>query len=318
MKVLLIGGCDRSGTTLLGAMLGASPGVVCTPESQFKTEILENGEADRRLVCVQLALDAITRHWRFSTWGLKREDIVNLSVERHASYARLLERLVSRYAESLGQEGLNTGAPQLWLDHTPSNIRHLHRLFSMFPDAVCIHMVRDGRAVAASVMPLDWGPNTVFFAARWWARQLAQGLAAEQYFGPEKVRRIRYEDLVAAPEAEMKAICRFVGIEYVPAMRTASGFRLPSYTADQHRRLRAGRIDPERANGWRNTLRSNQIELFEYITGDLLTYLGYRLDNPWPSAPAPAAIVAAWVEEAFRWTTNRVRRWVRKRRLLRG
>jgi hypothetical protein len=166
-------------------------------------------------------------------------------------------------------------------------------------------------------MSLDWGPNTVFFAARWWARQISPGLAAEGCFGPEKVLRVRYEDLLAAPESELKKICRFSGIAYTDAMHTASGFRLPAYTAAQHGRLETGRLDQDRAHGWRQALTPEQIALFEYATGDLLTYLGYRLENAWPAAPRPAALAAAGVGEALQWTKNRVRRLLRKRRHLR-
>ncbi len=42
MGPVFIGGCDRSGTTLLGAMLGATPNAVVTPESPFKIKIIEN------------------------------------------------------------------------------------------------------------------------------------------------------------------------------------------------------------------------------------------------------------------------------------
>jgi hypothetical protein len=317
MKAIFIGGCDRSGTTLLGAMLGSSPGAICTPESQFKTEILEHGEANRRLASSRLAFSAIVGHWRYAAWGLSQSDLLRLRARRHSDYGALLKDIVLGYAESLGYGKGGQALPQFWVDHTPSNIRHLDRLFSIFPDAVCLHIVRDGRAVAASVIPLDWGPSTIFFAARWWARQLSPGLAAEQYFGPKRVLRVRYEDLLAAPEAELKKICRFAGIEYVDAMCSASGFRIPRYTASQHSRLDSGKIKKSRACRWRKVLAPKQVAVFEYATGDLLAYLGYRLEQDWPARPPSASLIAEGVRESVLWMRNRVRRRKRKRRHLR-
>ena len=317
MKVLLIGGCDRSGTTMLGAMLGAAPGAVCTPESQFKTEILEGGNAAALLGAPGRALAAIEAHWRFATWGLGTEAIGRVSASKPSDYTGLLEALVDRYAARQRAGGRRDGAPRIWVDHTPSNIRHLKRLFSLFPEARAIHLVRDGRAVAASVLPLDWGPNTAFFAAEWWSRCLSPGLAAEKRFGPEKLLRVRYEDLAASPRAVLKRICRFADIDYVERMEEASTFRVPAYTAAHHHRLFSGRIDRRRVRAWRSLLTPRQIERFEYGAGDLLDYLGYEPDHRWPAAPSVSERAAIAGREALLQIANRLRRSMRKRRHLR-
>lgn len=317
MKTIFIGGCDRSGTTLLGSMLGASPDAVCTPESQFKTEILERGNAAKLLRSPRMALAAIAEHWRFTLWGLSPGQFRDLRYEQSARYDTLLQGLVSRYAKSQRRNGSSVDSPKFWVDHTPSNIRHLNRLFSIFPDAVSIHIVRDGRAVAASVTQTDWGPNTVFFAAKWWMQQLSLGLAAEQFFGPKKVMRVRFEDLVSSPKTELKRICRFAGLEYIDALCNANGFRVPRYTAVQHQRLLAGGVNKNRAYDWKYALTKKQITLFEFVTGDLLPILGYALENPWPAAPSPFVLAMTGAWEALFWLRNRVRRFLRKRRFLR-
>jgi hypothetical protein len=42
MKPIFIGGCERSGTTLLGAMLGTHPRYLCVPEMKFKIDVLSS------------------------------------------------------------------------------------------------------------------------------------------------------------------------------------------------------------------------------------------------------------------------------------
>ncbi|MBD3360653.1 hypothetical protein GF366_02510, partial [Candidatus Peregrinibacteria bacterium] len=64
MKYIFIGGCPRSGTTMLGSLLGAHPEALCIPESQFKTDVM------RRIVSGQLTVWALNpfleKHVRFS------------------------------------------------------------------------------------------------------------------------------------------------------------------------------------------------------------------------------------------------------------
>jgi hypothetical protein len=164
----------------------------------------------------------------------------------------------------------------MWLDHTPKNVRYAHTLFAAFPDARMVHIVRDGRAVAASILPLDWGPNVIDSAARFWAERLAYGLAAELCW-PEKIIRVHYEDLIQHSQSTLKALCEHLTISYDPAMSQGRGFQVPSYTAQQH--LLVGKApDPTRIDAWKQQLTPRQIEIFENLTGDLLKTFGYTTD----------------------------------------
>ena len=65
------------------------------------------------------------------------------------SYGRLLEWVVSKYGEHIGKKDLIA-----YVDHTPSNIRYVNILLTIFPGGSVIHIVRGGRAVTASIEPL--------------------------------------------------------------------------------------------------------------------------------------------------------------------
>ena len=73
-----------------------------------------------------------------------------------------------------------------------------------FPKAKYIHLLRDGRAVANSVLSLDWGPNTIPVAARSWVKNVSYGLAAESFFNNEKILRVKYENLTLKPIETLK------------------------------------------------------------------------------------------------------------------
>lgn len=267
MTPIFIGGCERSGTTLLGAMLGVPASYLCVPEMQFKFDILQwAANSDTNRLDTSETLKRLTRRARFRLWELELSEAS--SSQPSLSGREMIEWLVRQY----GQQVEKT-LPMVWIDHTPKNIRHTQTLFTAFPDARMVHIVRDGRAVAASVLPLDWGPNVIESAARFWAERLAYGLAAELRW-PERVVRVRYEDLVQAPEATLRELCGHLSISYDPTMRQGTGFHTPRYTAKQH--MLVGKApDPARIHGWQQQLTARQIEIFENVTTDLLEMLGY-------------------------------------------
>lgn len=269
---IFIGGCSRSGTTLLGAMLGAHGNIICSPESHFKIDVLRALASGKIKAQPSDLMNLIQRNWRFKIWEL---DLPPSNAFSHVPVepllAQLLNWIISQYAHQ--QEKPQSS---IWVDHTPENISYACSLQQLFPNARFIHIIRDGRAVAASILPLDWGPNSIMKAARWWVRMVSFGLAAERTLGPEWVMQVKYEDLVLEPEATMQAISQFLGIDFQPEMLHATGFNPPSYTTRQHK-LVGNRPDPEVVNRWERKLSARQIEIFEHQTRDFLSYLGYPL-----------------------------------------
>jgi hypothetical protein len=205
-------------------------------------------------------------HWRFKLW--------NLAVEpREApanSYVELLEWLVIQYATRNGIAG------SIWVDHTPENINYASLLLELFPRAKIVHIIRDGRAVANSILPLDWGPNTIVRAAPWWQAMVREGLALEALLPRDQIVRVRYEDLVNEPEATMRTLCSALELAYEPGILRADGFRPPEYTASQHKMI-GKRPDPSRATRWKTVLTARQVEIFEALAADLLGQMGYSL-----------------------------------------
>ncbi len=252
---------------MLGAMLGAHSECITTPESQFKfamLQYLEEGHQDA-LSLLRIA----TQHWRFKLWeiDINLEDFSNSEVG--STYRDVLNWLVKQYGCSHQRPN-----PQLWIDHSPGNVRYATALLSQLPDSKFIHIVRDGRAVAASIMPLDWGPNTVIHAAPWWLSRLSHGLALEQLLSKNQIMRVRYEDIVQNPAMAMQGVSDFIGVDYQPAMLQGDGFIPPQYTRRQHAKV-GKPPDLSRMSAWQSTLPQRHIEIFESLTQEMLVYLGY-------------------------------------------
>jgi hypothetical protein len=271
MKPIFIGGCGRSGTTLLGAMLGSHPQYLTTPEAKFNTVAYMQCLQDRGTVDLAEAIKRIQAHWSFRVFNvdLDAEEFIRSAPD--ASYTDLVRWIVGQYGQSVGRS-----QPTVWIDHTPDNILHARHLFDLYPDAKMIHLVRDGRAVAASVIKLDWGPNTVDAAANWWVHKVAHGFAVEALYGADRVMRVRYEHLVTDPVTVLQMICNFLELEYVDEMQSGSGYRIPPYASQGHE-LVGSRPNKSRIGAWRSQLTPRQIEIIEYIADNVLHALDYEL-----------------------------------------
>ena len=304
-RMIFIGGCARSGTTLLGSMLGVHPSCICVPESQFKAPLLKDPSLHSSADIHRL----ISADWRFKLWDMPvAPGDVSLNGSTADRPARTMLRLVELYAAKVGRP-----AASVWIDHTPHNVRQAKLLARAFPDSRFIHIVRDGRAVAASVMPLDWGPNSILEAAHFWVEQTAYGLAAEQQFGSERVHRVHYERLVREPGAVMQEVSAFLGLDFTPEMCDGGGFVVPQYSAGQHR-LIAQRPDPSRIDAWTKILTPREHEIFEHLTEDFLDYMGYERLCPYPTTgPSPGEKISIKARSLLRkHVGNRVRSLFRR------
>jgi hypothetical protein len=246
---------------------------LCTPESQFKIQLLPKlGLAEPVQTFSYLrAKQILNGNHRFLLWGVDLDEpgdhdqVLSESIRM----PELIAEIVRRYGIKVDKS-----TADFWIDHTPSNTRYGKILATWFPQARFIHIVRDGRAVAASVIPLDFGPDTILDAAYFWIERVSYGLMAELFFGPARAIRVRYEDLLADPSGTLRRLCEWLGIGYEAGMEQRRGFAVPEYTQAQHALVEQS-IDVSRTSAWQERLTPRQVEIFEFIVGEMLEYLGY-------------------------------------------
>jgi len=272
MMPVFIGGCPRSGTTLLGAMLGSHSRCVLTPESEFTVYPLASRFVQNGKRLSESTIDEALGTWRFRAWDISVAKSELTSLFDSVSLAPFIEYLVEAYARKHGSYPAD-----YWIDHTPQNITWTSTRLKQFPNAKFIHLVRDGRAVAASIMKLIFGANTPKVAADYWKSSLAFGLAAEGALPKDRILRVKYETLVRDTQETLEKVCDFCGFDFEREMLSGTGFQVPKYARKQHR-LVAGLPRADRIDGWKRELKPRQVQLFEYHTADLLLHLGYELE----------------------------------------
>lgn len=104
-----------------------------------------------------------------------------------------------------------------WVDGTPENSHYVLPLLRMFPHARFIHILRNPKRVATSLMhfstmgAFDYAEEEAY---RTWYRLVRDSALAEQALGPGMVMRLDHEELIASPESALRKCLKFVGENY--------------------------------------------------------------------------------------------------------
>jgi protein-tyrosine sulfotransferase len=135
--------------------------------------------------------------------------------------------------------------------------------------------------------------NNVAALAQYWLDYTRAIAAAESQFGPDCLR-LRYEDLVAAPEAEAGRVFAFLGVEAVPGITEAmfSGRHQLNGPGD-HKIWQTSRIAADSVGrGWNVPARLIPPPLLSLVNG-LAASLGYLTVGPdWGRGERPADVRA--------------------------
>ena len=266
-------GSGRSGTTLLRAILAANPVLSVPPESYVLERLLgvrRRLERDGRLDAPAF-LRELDEDVRFRQWGLPTSAVADeLAAGGPTDLAGGVRAVYAAYAHAEGRTR--------WADKTPLYVLSVLPLADLLPEAVFVHLVRDGRDVATSYLGVPFGPRTLLGAAARWRRHVQAGRAAGSVLGPGRYLEVRYEDLVADPEPVVRAICDLAGLTWDPAMldHSARAEQLLANTA--HRSHVSGMTQPltPGMRDWRTELSEHDQGVVWAVAGDVLAELGYE------------------------------------------
>jgi len=253
---VILGGSQRSGTTLLRVMLDSHPHLACGPECSLLTGGFLPAKLAKRF---DMTLDDV--------WRLRKQA---------TDHANFVELFLTGYAEHRGK--------QRWAEKTPQNIRHIAWIFAHWPNAKFIHVLRDGRDAVCSIRThprfriIDGEkiPTSIRRplepCIRHWLHDTGAGLA---WRGNPNYLEVRYEDLVTAPEPTLRQVCAFIGEEFSPAMpryheqnRDASNFITNVAATKPLKTSAVGR--------WRTDLNPEEQQLFQNLAGARMAELGYN------------------------------------------
>jgi hypothetical protein len=202
-------GCVRSGTTLLYHMLLSAGNFAVYRTESSVLNLLEPRFGDlsvarnkRRL------LQAWYKSRLYSLSGLDKEEISAKVMSECRNGGDFLRIVMSEIAMKQGVSR--------WADTTPEHLLYLQRIKETIPDALVIHIIRDGRDVALSAdklgyirrLPWDRQPSKMA-AGLYWEWMVNKGRRDGRDLGRDYIE-VHFESLVSKPKETLSQIGQFI------------------------------------------------------------------------------------------------------------
>lgn len=270
-KPFFLVGAQRSGTTLLRLMLDHHPRVACFFEFELCVDYVED---NGRFPTVDWMRDYLTR-------PVFRPIFTEGNSLDGSTYPEMMNNLLIQKRD-VGKKEL-IGATV----HS-----HFDRLLHIWPDAIFIHIIRDGRDVARSRIGMGWEGNVWTAIDEWVA---VEGLwdRVKNMLDPSRCHEVRYEDLITNPKAELTKICDFLKIEYSSKVMDYS--EKSTYSAP----------DANLVYQWRKKAKSSEVQLMEHKAINILLERGYEASGLEPIEVSQNE--ARNLERASKWSNRRFR-----------
>lgn len=279
-------GCSRSGTTLLYHMLLSSGNfAVYRMESMIFTLLeprfrpLSKPRNKRRM------LDAWYETRLYKRSGLEPAEIdprIMAECENGGDFLRIIMEEMCR------KQGV-----ERWAETTPEHLLYIRRIKETIPNALIIHVIRDGRDVALSWerlsqirrLPGD-RKRAAMAAGIYWEWIVNKGRDAGRRLGDDYVE-IFYEDLVRNPSEVLRNLAPFIehDLDYERITQAGIGsVSAPNTAFKGDHRSPIGR--------WMTDFSQVELSTLESLTGSTLHQLGYQLSTS-PSKRSDLAAMRA-------------------------
>lgn len=250
MRLIFVGGCERSGTSLVQKILASHSRIAGGPELVFTGRIAEL----YRQMTASYPHPYSARIEAF----YEPEEVAELF---RGFFAKLFRRILESKPDALYLS-----------EKTPSNIFAAATLLEIFPDGRFIHVLRDGRDVLASHREVrrrfeaagELSYHRASFAthricSRWNRAAEAHFQLASRAGSTGRYFLLRYEDLLRDPERVLAELFEWLGLDLearalAPEAITADEIGIPIdgfwYTEEMYRQG----FDPRRIGRWQSAL----------------------------------------------------------------
>jgi len=269
---IFIGGIERSGTSLLYALLASHPNIAMTRRTNLWAYFYNRYGDLHNPHNFERCIEAMMKFRRL--WILK-PDYAALRREfwqGKPDYIRLFSLLWEQIAARQQK-------PR-WGDKSLNTEKYADIIFEAYPEAKILHILRDPRDRYASALK-RWkkirggvGSGT----AMWLASVRLAERNIEKY--PNRYKIVRYESLATNPEETTREVCDFLGEVFYPEMLTMKGaetFRDEGGNSsfEQHG---AGTISTRSIGRYRSYLSKEDIGFIQWTAGKKMTTYDYTLD----------------------------------------
>jgi hypothetical protein len=207
-----------------------------------------------------------------------------------------------------------------WASNAPEEILHLRHIKETIPEALIVHMIRDGRDVSVSlsnkqyIRPFPWKDReTPEGAALYWEWMVRRGKAAASWLGSDYIE-VRFEELVREPRSVFRRLSDFLDHD----LNYERIHQHPVGTVAQPNSSFGSANNFNPLARWKKQLSQGQLVRIEALVGDTLAALGYELATP--QRVSHKKLSLAWdrlvyrqfFEAKLQWKKNRILHLVRR------
>ena len=266
-------GAGRSGSTLLRLMLASHSHICIPPETWYLIPLLKRFTTEEVLTPTALdsAISIMTSHYRWPDMRLGTAKFRELIAE--IDKPRLRDLVECVYLWHMARDRKSR-----WGDKTPAYVAIVPQLERLFPGARFIHLLRDGRDVAASFQRQGWYGPWLYSNAREWSDALECDSRWKGQPIEAQVLRVHYEDLVLNTERTLRTVCQFIEEEFEPQMLAWEGRvdeSVPLREQHIHQKLKS-RPSAEDVYRWKREMPLRQIWIAESFMRVQLDQAGYE------------------------------------------
>jgi hypothetical protein len=268
-------GCGRSGTKMLyHTLLSAGGFAVYHAESNaFNLIGLRFGNL-AKLENRRALMDHWLRSKLFERSGLTREEIEPRILQDCHNAADFLRILMETIARKQGVER--------WAESTPLHLLYLPVIKRLFPDALIVHIIRDGRDVTVSldrigwIKPLPWDTKRrLLVPAIFWRWIVGKGRKYGRNMAGDYME-VHFEDVVRKPHETLATLGAFIDhdLDQERIQQNAQGtLRDPnsSFRGDGRE------VESNPIERWKTVLKKTEIAQLEGVIGNLLRETEYEL-----------------------------------------
>ena len=290
---IFIVGFPRSGTTLLATMLSRHSRIAAPPETRFMEEVAD------RTTDPAVMLARATGNRRCRDLGLDEDAIAAGFMAGPPTYGRLFRVLLETYAANAGK--------QFVAEKSPIHLLHVPTLAQWYPHARFLLLVRDGRDCVLSLLKAPWAHDGVVRHSAEWRRRMGQARRLLDMPRPD-IHVARYEDLVLAPENEIRRVMSFLDLAFEAGQlsSTTASSAVPDWEAGWKSKAH-DLPDPSRGGAWKREADPATLRAMESVMHDELAAWGYALTSR-RTDPGKALAGALFASATFKRIHNAFRR----------
>ena len=294
---------------MLRSILNRSPEVTLAGETHFFDDLrprmqgksLRGMTGEEREACADYF-----RAQRVRPYGMRADpEQSDLSREILLTTAEALGDNVDAVFEAYCRVWAEENHARIWGEKTPRHIFRIDDIFQAFPKARVVCMVRDPRAVVASYrdweyqggLPADGNPDYqaaiaedykrkhasyhIVIATLMWRAAANAAFSAQEKHSAERVRIVRYEDVVDAPAETARDVAEWIGIEFDQKM-----LNVPLHNSSATRFEAAAGVSKAPNQRWQKVLSDSEIGIIQKIARTPMQRAKYEF------APGRASLTA--------------------------